>query len=268
MAERIMHYSVRKIYKLCFCLLVLSFTFLQARFASATEQVVTALVYDFPPYYEMHEDGSYSGIGIEFLKVMSKISPDYKFQITRASPRRRHDIFKSRNIDISLFDQTEWGWQDMDIDHTEVYMHGGERYLARRQDQVDDAILFKDIKAKRLAGILGYHYFFARYQSNPTYLQARFDIALVSKQDQIIKMVQSGRVDIGVVTEAYFNAYMSKRPDLHDKLVLSDFYDQKYKFIGIRNKEAKISLDRLEALVYAAANASDFKSYMTARGFD
>ncbi|WP_420549094.1 substrate-binding periplasmic protein [Curvivirga sp.] len=232
---------------------------IQAQIASADEEHVSALVYDFPPYYQLEEDGSYSGLGIELLRTMSELSPDFEFQIINASPRRRHMIFKDKKVDISLFDQASWGWSDMNVDHTSIYMRGGEKYITKKQNGESQETLFDNLKDKRIAAILGYHYLFANFNADPLFLEENFEITLVSKQDQIIKMVRSRRVEIGIVTEAFLQRYLARRPFLKDKLIISDFYDQEYEFVGIRRKDAKISLSTLDRLIAAAMKAEDFQ---------
>ncbi len=228
-------------------------------------EVLRALVYDFPPYYHITPEGTYTGLGVDLLTVMNNLQKDYQFEPTEASPRRRHTMFYQSQIDVSLFDQMVWGWDKDKVDQTQVYMGGGEKYIALRKEGVSQK-LFKHLADKRIAAILGYHYNFAGFNPDPTFLNKKFDISLVSNQDQIIKMTLTNRVDIGVVTEAYLFQYVSFNPVLKDTLVVSDVYDQEYHFVGIRNKKSQIKLDELQTLIQKAVKSPEFKSILKLYG--
>nr|WP_281174849.1 transporter substrate-binding domain-containing protein [Kiloniella litopenaei] len=215
-------------------------------------------VVDFPPFYTIQQNQPLSGLGIDLINAMNEIQSDYRFEVVEASPRRRHDMFKKGLYDISLFDHLSWGWTPEDVMVTRVFLRGGERYITARNKEVAPT-LFKDISSRKIGAILGYHYNFANFETDPEKLKKRFDINLVTYQEQIIKQVLSHRVEIGVITETFLKKYLKENIEVRDRIVISENYDQEYNFVGIVRKEAAITATELENIILSVINSPKYQ---------
>jgi len=203
--------------------------------ANAAPQIVRVGVTHFPPFYETSDTQSTTGLGMDVIEGLNALQSDYTFVPILASPRRRHQMFAEERFDMSFFDHLEWGWDTSLVDATDVYLEGGEVYATLKTPKVTDSY-FDDIVSKSLAGILGYHYGFANYETDPIRLKARFDITLTNDHEQILKIVMGGRAEVGIFTETYLKRLFQKDFMIRNRLVVSGRYDQRYGFRTIVRK--------------------------------
>ncbi|WP_419905842.1 substrate-binding periplasmic protein [Kiloniella sp.] len=212
----------------------------------------------FPPFYIVSNNAPSTGLGIDLIKAMNEIQSDYRFETIEISPRRRHHLFDKGVYDVSLFDHIQWGWDEAKVEITDVYLSGGERYIALASN-VTNQTYFNDLPNKKIGAILGYHYNFADFESDPDKLNDRFDITLVDKQIQILKLVLGNRVEVGVITETYLLQYLQTHKNLKDLISVSNTYDQPYNFIGIVRKNGPISAKKLEHIIHSVTQAPEYR---------
>lgn len=243
--NKIMHPSI----------LVLLITFVICETSAA--EIVKVGVTHFPPFYDVTPDGNVKGLGIDLIQALNELQEDYEFVAVPTSPRRRHQMFAEKKYDISFFDHLEWGWDKTQVDTTDVYLSGGEVFITAKKAGRNQSY-FNNIKDKSIAAILGYHYKFADYQTDPETLEHMFDITLTNSQEQIVKLVLSGRIDIGIITETYLLRYFQKDSNARKSLLISDHYDQSYHFRTIVRKSIEPSADYLNQLMQAIRSDPSF----------
>lgn len=232
----------------------------------AREEVLVSVTH-FPPFYNVTQDNTVSGLGIDLLDTFNKIQDEYLFKPVIASAMRRHKMFDEGRYDLSFFDHMEWGWQGKDVDTTEVYLEGGEVFITANEPDRDQSF-FKDIERKSIAAMLGYHYRFADYVSDPQSLKRRFDIVLTDTQDQIIKLVLNKRVDIGIITETYLKKYFQTNLTSRSKILQSQTYDHPYKFRTILRKNGPVSVQEIEQLINTVRTSNAHKWIKEKYGID
>ncbi|WP_419715198.1 hypothetical protein [Kiloniella laminariae] len=166
-------------------------------------------------------------------------------------------MFKKGAYDVSLFDHIEWGWDRSQVEATRRYLTGGERYITLSGSEVHPDF-FDDLSDKKIGAILGYHYRFSDYEADPAALSQKFDISLVTNQMQILKMVLSKRVQVGVMTESFLEYYFQSHQEMRSVLLISDHYDQPYNFVGIVRKNGPISAAQLEKILFSVFTDNRF----------
>ncbi|WP_162200150.1 substrate-binding periplasmic protein [Kiloniella spongiae] len=224
----------------------------------ANPKVIKTSIYHFPPFFIVEKNHPRIGLGLDLISAMNDVQSEYKFETVETSPRRRHDMFQKGLYDVSLFDHVNWGWSSENVETTNIYLKGGERYISSNSTQ-KKTDFFQDISSKKIGAILGYHYRFAKFETDPQKLNKRFDINLVTNQEQIIKQVLANRIEIGVVTETFLKKYLRENRENADRIVISKNYDQEYNFVGIVRKNASISALTLEKIIYAVTTSPKYK---------
>ena len=232
--------------------------FISATNAQANVKTIKIGVSHFPPFFTIEQNHPLSGLGIDLIAAMNDIQTGYRFEIVESSPRRRHAMFKKGLYDISLFDHLKWGWNPEEVDATKVFLRGGERYITAGSPKITQNF-FTDVSSKKIGAILGYHYRFTSFETDPEKLKKRFDINLVTHQEQIIKQVLSHRIQIGVITETFLKKYLRENSEDREKITISDTYDQEYNFIGIVRKKALISASELEQIIISVIKSPKYQ---------
>jgi ABC-type amino acid transport substrate-binding protein len=226
--------------------LLLFAIFLTAPSVHARDKVFVGVAH-FPPYI-INEGGTVGGLAMEMLALMNAEQSNYEFVALPTLPTTRHKIFDLGRYDMSMFDNLDWGWKGRDVEASEVYLRGGEIYITRAEPGKDQTY-FDSFKNKKMVGIEGYHYAFADFNSDPTYLTNNFNIELTRSNEGSIQMILAGRGDIAVVTKAYLGMYLNDHPEDREKLLLSTKYDQTYQHRIILRRNIKLTIAEINALL-------------------
>ena len=214
---------------------------------------------NFPPYIIIAEDGKIAGIISETISYMNSIQQDYQFVADPAPAMRRHDNFKKNLFDLSFFDNIEWGWDKDQIQVSDIFMRGKEVYIAKAKPGRDESY-FQDFENKTMVGMLGYHYGFADFNSDPAYLRKKFNMQSTTSNESSIKMILYERGDIAVVSDAFLNWYLSQHPQAREKLLISKKVDQKYAHTIIVRKNIRPTIAEINQLLQKFRQSKEFKS--------
>jgi len=225
-----------------FCLL-----FLLAAPAYTKETIIVGLAH-FPPFIEARSD-KVSGLAAKMLDLMNHHQNKYQFQAIPTLPATRHETFRLGRYDMSMFDNIAWGWQDFNVDASDVYLQGGEVYITQAISGRDEAY-FTDFKGKTIIGIQGYHYKFAEYNADEEYLKQTFNMQLTKSNLGSIKMLLSGeRGDIAVVSMSFLAKYLKDNPSDRNRLLVSRKLDQTYQHSIILRKGIKPTIEEINTIL-------------------
>lgn len=214
---------------------------------------------EFPPYIIISDTGEVSGIIGETIEYMNIVQNDYKFVAIPASAMRRHENFKKKFFDLSFYDNIEWGWDKTQADPSDVFMKGKEIYIAKAKPGRGQEY-FTSFKNKTMVGMLGYHYGFANFNSDPAFLRKTFNMQSSSSNESSIKMILYERGDIAVVSDAYLNWYISKYPEVREKILISKKIDQNYLHTIIVRKDIRPTIAEINKLLSMFRHSKEFKS--------
>lgn len=222
---------------------------LLAASAEAAE-VVRVGGYDFPPFVDPDGGSQPRGLTLDMIDALNKAQSTYEFRFVATSARRRYSDVVGGHVDLIFFESPDWEWaaKGLPVDFSNVFLQGGEVYIApakpgRGQD------FFNDLKAKRLVGILGYHYGFANFVADPDILARDWGMKLVNNHRSSIEMVLADRMDVAVVTDAYLWSYLARNPAARDRLLISDRYDQRYNHRVLVRRGGPIDVDTVNRLL-------------------
>ena len=112
------------------------------------QKVILVGLAHFPPFVEAREQ-KIGGLAADMLQLMNQHQDKYDFQGIPTLANTRHKIFGLGRYDMSMFDNLAWGWSDYDVDASEVFLRGGEVYIARAESGRDESY-FKDFNDKTM----------------------------------------------------------------------------------------------------------------------
>lgn len=220
------------------------------------QQIVKVGGYDFPPFVDM-ADGATS-LTRDLIAALNAFQKKYVFEFVSTSSKRRFSDFDEKRYDLIFFESLEWGWQGKEVDTSEVIMRGGAVYITRA-DKNKDQRYFDNFKGKTIWGILGYHYGFANFNSDPEYLKKTFNAHMTPSHEGLIEAAARGRADISVVVKEYLQVYLTNHPEMRDKILISKKFDAVNLYTILLRKGIKPDVAELNKLLSDMENAGILK---------
>ncbi len=185
--------------------------------------------YVFPPFVDRVsvQNPEMAGLTLDLIQLFNRVQNDYQFEFVRTSPRRRYQDFEAGRFDQMFFESPAWGWDGYPVSSTEVFLTGGEVYVARAVDGRGQEY-FDDLSSRRIKGFLGYHYGFAGFNADPVYLRTHHNTDLTPTHRGNILSILRDRADVAVVTTAFLSRFQQDNPSLATDLLVSERLDQPY----------------------------------------
>lgn len=221
-------------------LLMLAAMWLLPSVRAAEEIEVKVGAAHFPPYTVRPEQGADTGLLPQLVEALNNNQQRYRFILVPTSIPRRFGDFQQGRTDMAIFENPEWGWQQIPHVSVDMGLEDAEVFVTHRQSGRDQNY-FTDLKGKRLALYSGYHYAFADFNPDPRYLADTYNATLTYSHDSNLLMVQRGRADIALVTRSYFSDFLVRNPQSAEQLLVSDRVDQVYHHYALLRPDAPIS---------------------------
>ncbi|MNZ13065.1 Bacterial extracellular solute-binding protein, family 3 [compost metagenome] len=221
-------------------LLMLAAMWLLPSVRAAEEIEVKVGAAHFPPYTVRPEQGADTGLLPQLVEALNNNQQRYRFILVPTSIPRRFGDFQQGRTDMAIFENPEWGWQQIPHVSVDMGLEDAEVFVTHRQPGRDQNY-FTDLKGKRLALYSGYHYAFADFNPDPRYLADTYNATLTYSHDSNLLMVQRGRADIALVTRSYFSDFLVRNPQSAEQLLASDRVDQVYHHYALLRPDAPIS---------------------------
>lgn len=193
----------------------------------------------FPPYTVRPEQGADVGLLPQLVAALNRAQQRYRFVLVPTSIQRRFSDFQQGRTDMAIFENPQWGWQQIAHQQVDMGLEDAEVFVARQVDGRDPHY-FDDLKGKRLALFNGYHYAFTGFNADPRYLRKVYNATLTYSHDSNLLMVQAGRADIALVTRSYFSDFLARNPSSRAQLVASQRIDQVYHHYALLRPAAPI----------------------------
>src|SRR3990167_1196273 len=204
----------------------------------AAQDVRVAAVY-FPPYVFKTEKSQANGLLDELVAALNQTQTDYRFVMVPTSVKRRFRDFEQQRIDLAIFENPGWGWQEIPHVALDMGLEDSEVFVARTEPGREQGY-FDSLEGKRLALYHGYHYAFAGFNSLPEYLSKTFSATLTHSHESNLLMVLHKRAEIALVTRSYIGDFLERNRQYAGQLLISDRVDQRYRHHVILSPEAPI----------------------------
>ena len=229
-------------------LLMLAAIWLAPSAWAAAEIEVKVGAAHFPPYTVRPEQGADTGLLPQLVEALNRSQADYQFVLVPTSIPRRFNDFKQGRVDMAIFENPDWGWQDVPHTAVDMGLEDAEIFVTQRQPDRQQSY-FADLRGKRLALFSGYHYAFAEFNADPKFLAGQYNATLTYSHDSNLLMVLRGRADIALVTRSYLNDYVLRNPDVGPQLLVSERIDQVYHHYALIRPQAPISSEEFAQLL-------------------
>lgn len=214
----------------------------------AAEQVVHVAGVYFPPYvFKADEHSRKAGLLADLLDALNQQQAEFRFVMVPTSIKRRFGDFQQGRIDMAIFENPAWDWQDIAHNAVDMGLEDSEVFVSRAEPGRDQRF-FEQLEGKRLALYHGYHYAFADFNAEPEYLIKRFDATLTHSHDSNLLMVLRGRADIALVTRSYIGDFLERHREYTGQLLISERVDQRYRHHVLLRPAAPISAEQFSAL--------------------
>lgn len=215
----------------------------------AAEQVVHVAGVYFPPYvFKSDEQLRKTGLLAGLLDALNQQQAAFRFVMVPTSIKRRFGDFQQGRVDLAIFENPEWGWQDIAHSAVDMGLEDSEVFVSRAEPGRDQHY-FERLEGKRLALYHGYHYAFADFNSEPEYLITRFKAILTHSHDSNLLMVLRGRADIALVTRSYIGDFLDRYREYAGQLLISERIDQHYRHHVLLRPGAPISADQISEML-------------------
>lgn len=202
----------------------------------------------FPPYVIKSNLQESSGLLPQLLDALNQAQSEYEFTMLPTAIVRRFGDLQRGRIDMAIFENPQWGWQDIDAEAVDMGLEDAELFVAK-SEELRGQQYFEQLQGKRLALYRGYHYGFAGFNSDPEFLSSTFNANLGHSHDSNLLMVLRGRADVALVTRSNLYDFLERNRDYARQLLISERIDQVYRHHAMIRAGAPISPERFAALL-------------------
>lgn len=200
--------------------------------------------YDFPPY--VRADGT--GITHRILQKINSMQSRYQLRFVSTSPKRRYKDCLDGRFELILFESLDWGWRGLPLFPSDIITQARDIFVGVQQAGRGQEY-FSKLENKRLVARMGYHYKFAGFNPDISFLTRRFDIQLTHSLATSLKILLAGRGDLAVVTESEFVEFLHRHPEKKKQLLISQRVDHNYKLRGLLNVESSLSIQDVNSWI-------------------
>ncbi|ARU90716.1 amino acid ABC transporter substrate-binding protein [Pseudomonas sp. M30-35] len=212
------------------------------------KQIVNVSGVYFPPYAFGASEVTTRGLMPELIAALNSQQSEFDFVIVPTSLPRRYADLSSGRVDVSLFENPNWGWQGGPYQFVDMGLEDAEVFVSRRAAGRNEAY-FNKILGKRLVLLSGYHYAIADFNTDPSYLAKNHNAVVSRSLDGNILMVVHRRADIALVTRSYLKTFLEAHPKHVSSLLVSQRLDQIYKHHAILRPDSPITAQRFHQLL-------------------
>ncbi len=203
--------------------------------------------YLFAPFIKTKQNKPL-GLTPDLIHLLNQQQSDFHFTLVHTSPKRRYMDFDRHLFDALFFESKKWGWQEKAVVASDVFLHGGEVYITAKS-LLKDQSFFQALEKKTLLGILGYHYGFADFNADESWLKAHYNIDLVNHPSTLINQILAKKSQIGIVTESYLYSRFKQDPTLKSKILTSTIRDQTYHHTILIRKTSPLSINQVNKML-------------------
>lgn len=227
---------------------------------ATAQQSVKIGAYYFPPYATNTVEGM-GGMVADLVLAMNDVQDDYVFEIVPTSATDRYADLEAGKFDMLAFENIAWGWQDMPVDASEVFMGGSEVYVAASGVEGGQAF-FDNVAEHKIAAVYGFHYGFADFNGDPAYLQTSYSVEQPLNPCTSLYYVLDGRVDVAVVPEIYLEMFLQNYAQYQGRFLVGETPDQTYEHSFVVSRDHGPAVEELNDIIAKLRDNGDLDRLM------
>lgn len=192
----------------------------------------------------------------DFVNRMNEVQDKFHFDLV-IYPRLRVDrAFLDKEADVYPLRTILWTKPAHNLLPTTTIFTSGDVYIAQRANRYGGHKVFDDVKARSIAGVRGYHYRLFGNNPDEAYIRKHFNAHLFGSNEGVVRFVQAGRAEIGIVPEVIMAKYFED-PKLRAHLIVADFYDSRVELSNLVRKDGPISVKEMNDIIDLLVKAGD-----------
>lgn len=227
-------------------------------------------VYDFPPIARIDENRKVEGLLADLLEELKTVHPDTTFRIFHTSPKRRYLDFDAHLYDVIFFESPAWEWQDKQALISQPVLMDEDLYIALNKPD-RDRTFFDDLAQRNIVALSGYHYGFARLETNPLALEQRFNIEFSDSHSRNLNLIKADRpsvAEVAIINDAYLKTHLAKHPEDRDRFLISEQPDQTYQMSIITHPEGPVTAGDMMDLLAPLIESGRYQALVKKWGLD
>jgi ABC-type amino acid transport substrate-binding protein len=216
--------------------------------AKANEPVTVKVgAYEYGVVY-FYEHGRPRGMVPHLIRLLNDVQNEYVFELAETSSRRRYQAVSNGEVDLILLENSQWEWQEFDVRFSEPIVQEKDLYLTLAgRDDIQS--LLSNVTNHPILCVLGFHYGFAGFKSDPAYLRQNFDVLLRYNEKEVLEGLLADKAPIGIVSAGFLAAQFVEYPALRDSLVIADQPDAIHDLVSVLSASSSITLERFNELI-------------------
>lgn len=180
------------------------------------------------------------GLAYTLTDFLNSKQERYRFNARMVPVKRLLSYDKDSGIHLIAFNDINWGWKERNGVGSLPLTHGSDRFFSTRT-AIDDE------HKGTIAAVRGFHYAFADFSESK--LESLSHVRLAKDELGVIRLVEHGRTELGVVSNALLNWLKVSIPDRVEKLSIRQKPDHHYQRQMIVLPSSPISVEELNELL-------------------
>ncbi|MCH2273138.1 MULTISPECIES: transporter substrate-binding domain-containing protein [Thalassospira] len=189
-----------------------------------------------------------AGFAPELIAALNAIQSTYFFQLVETSSRRRYRDLAAGMFDMVLLESSDWEWDDQNVVFSDPIVTEHDLYVARRRD-IPGPSWFDEVTSRNILCVLGFHYGFSGFNSNPDYLRDNFNVSLLYNEQQVLEELLSGSGDVGIVSAGFLARTFQAQPELAEQVFIGPKPDSSYDLVSVMSEKSVIPVNEFNDLI-------------------
>jgi len=206
----------------------------------------------------LYLDGSQRPAGViaDFVAGMNRIQDRYQFDLVVLPRLRLNQYFIAKKADVYPLRTVAWTEPSLNLVATKTIVVAHDVYFTRRSKQQGGDSICKNVRAAHLAVVRGYHYGVFDNNADPAFISSHFNVDFLPSNESVVKFVQLGRAEAGIVPEAILASYFAD-PSVKEQLAVCDHPDSEVNLSNLVRKDGPISVEQMNAIVDLMEKSGD-----------
>ncbi|OLZ67976.1 hypothetical protein BS642_21510 [Chromobacterium violaceum] len=205
-------------------------------------------------------NGKPAGPIVDFVNKMNKVQSRYSFKFIIIPKLRLNKFFIEKRADVYPFRTTKWTEKELKLQQTKTIATSGDVYIAKKENTHGGEAVFSNIRSRKIAGVLGYHYNIFNNNPDDRYIKGNFQAELLPSNEAVVKFILSGRAEIGIVPETIIGEYMENKT-IKNQLIVSKTFDSRVELSNLVRENGPISVEEMNIIISKMESNGDIKEF-------
>jgi ABC-type amino acid transport substrate-binding protein len=192
---------------------------------------------------------------------MNAVQDKFRFELAIYPRLRLDQVFMDKRADVYPLRTVAWTRPELGLLPTRTIFTSGDVYFAHGANRYRGRAVFDNLKAKKIAGVRGYHYQLFNNNADEAWIKKNFNAYLVASNEAVVSFVLADRADVGIVPEVIMANYLAD-PKMREQLIIGDF-DSRVELSNLVRKDGPISVGEMNAIVDLLVRSGDVDKLKT-----